>query len=167
MPDSARRPRTSSLLARAVGSRGKSWPWESPLLKKKLRAYEITCVWNVGVLKSSSVCFSPLVWMSSAEAAGRSVSRDGLESPNSRETRGDSQPSEEDRKELGGRWQWQQPSRWQPSRCPSSQGPNPGSSQVVRGAAKSSGRAEPTVLSRSCLCLGHLPPSKGRNLDEV
>ena len=69
VPDSALRPRTSSLLARAVGSRGKSRPWECPLMKKNLQAYKIPCVWNVGVLKSSSVCFSPLVWISSAEAA--------------------------------------------------------------------------------------------------
>ena len=70
VPDSARWPRTSSLLARVVGSRGNSWPWEYPLMKKNLRDYKITFVWNVGVLKSSSVCFSPLVWISSAEAAG-------------------------------------------------------------------------------------------------
>ena len=68
--DSAPRPRPSSGLARAVGSRGKSRPWECPPIKKNLQAYKITFVWNVGVLKSSSVCFSPLVWLSSAEAAG-------------------------------------------------------------------------------------------------
>ena len=39
-------------------------------MKKNLQAYQITFVWNVGVLKSSSVCFSPLVGISSAEAAG-------------------------------------------------------------------------------------------------
>ena len=70
MPDSALWPHMSSLLARAVGSRRKSWPWECPLMKKNLQAYKVTFVWNVGVLKSSSVCCSPLVWISSAEAAG-------------------------------------------------------------------------------------------------
>ena len=39
-------------------------------MKKNLQAYKITFVWNVGVLKSSSVCFSPVAWISSAEAAG-------------------------------------------------------------------------------------------------
>ena len=39
-------------------------------MKKNLQAYKIIFVWNVGVLKSSSMCFSPLVWISSAEAAG-------------------------------------------------------------------------------------------------
>ena len=52
------------------GAGGKSWPWECPLMKKNLQAYKVTFVWNVGVLKSSSVCCSPLVWISSAEAAG-------------------------------------------------------------------------------------------------
>ena len=160
MRDSARRPCTSSQPARAVGSSGKSWPWECPLMKKNLQAYKITCVWNVGVLKAVLCAFPP--WCGSAvlrqQAGYRSVSRDRLGSPNSRETRGDSQPSEEDRS--WGRWR-------QPSRRPSSQGPNPGSSWLVRGAAMSSGRAEPTVLSCASLCLGHLPPSKGRNLGEV
>ena len=71
VPNSAR-PHTATYIlpARALGSRGKSWPWECPLMKKNLQAYKITFVWNVGVLKSSSVCFSPVAWISSAEAAG-------------------------------------------------------------------------------------------------
>ena len=78
-------------------------------MEENLQAYQVTLVWNTGVLKSSSVCFPP--WWGQ-QAGHRSVSGDHVESPDSGETKGDSQPREEDRRwgpvavgQEGAQWQ--------------------------------------------------------------